>query len=321
MKITGWNCNGAFRKKTEKILSFSPDILVVSECENPDKLKLGKLTPEPNDLLWFGENKNKGIGIFSYGNYSFELIEEYNPKFKFVIPIKVTNSEGSFLLFCVWTKENRYDKNAGYIGQVWFAINYYSNLISNYSTIILGDFNSNKIWDRKRPLTNHSQVVNFLKNYGIESLYHLKFKEEQGEESCPTFLLHKNFNKPYHIDYCFASKEIRERKFEINVGKFEDWIELSDHVPIITEFDWSAKESKVVNSLKESILGKFRLSENNSIRNLEEIKKQILEDVNKYYQLDEDRKEEVRLKIVENTEDYLKINKLLNRIKKRTNEL
>ena len=32
MKIIGWNCNGAFRKKSKQILSMKPDILIVSEC-------------------------------------------------------------------------------------------------------------------------------------------------------------------------------------------------------------------------------------------------------------------------------------------------
>lgn len=320
MKIIGWNCNGAFRKKNEKILSMNPDILIISECEHPDKLMLGKLTPEPNDLQWVGENKNKGIGIFSFGDYSFELIEEYNPRFKLVIPIKVNNHEGSFLLFCIWTKENKYDKNAGYIGQVWFAINYYSNLISNYSTIIIGDFNSNKIWDRKRPLTNHSQVVNLLKNQGLESLYHLKYNEEQGEESSPTFFLHKKISKPYHIDYCFASKDIYQREFEIKVEEFENWIELSDHVPIITEFDWKPSQINIVNSLKESVISKFNLIDNIPTSNLDEIKFQILKNVESYLQLEEDSKEELRLKIVANTEGYLKIVRLINELKNRKNE-
>ena len=61
MKIIGWNCNGAFRKKSEKVLSLNPDILIISECENIERLKIGKLIPEPNDVKWFGE---KLAGIF-----------------------------------------------------------------------------------------------------------------------------------------------------------------------------------------------------------------------------------------------------------------
>jgi hypothetical protein len=82
MKIITWNCNMAFRKKAEFILALEPDILVIPECENLDKLKFNPTVKLPNDSLWFGENANKGLGIFAYGNYKFHLIERYNPEIK-----------------------------------------------------------------------------------------------------------------------------------------------------------------------------------------------------------------------------------------------
>ena len=76
MKIIQWNCNMAFRKKNEKVISLKPDILIVCECENKEKLKFGDLTPTPYDFFWYGDNEHKGIGVFSYTDYKFELIEE-----------------------------------------------------------------------------------------------------------------------------------------------------------------------------------------------------------------------------------------------------
>lgn len=54
MKLITWNCQGAFRKKAAQVLLHSPDILVVPECEHPDKLVFNSTTPQPNDLLWVG---------------------------------------------------------------------------------------------------------------------------------------------------------------------------------------------------------------------------------------------------------------------------
>ena len=53
----------AFRKKAEIILTHQPDILIVPECEHPDKLQFASTTPTPTAILWFGTNKNKRLGM------------------------------------------------------------------------------------------------------------------------------------------------------------------------------------------------------------------------------------------------------------------
>jgi hypothetical protein len=93
MRLVEWNCQGAFRKKNAKILSINPDILIVPECENKTKLKFGELTPEPNDFFWYGGKENKGIGVFSYSEYKFELLDEFNPEFRYIIPLRVSGNE------------------------------------------------------------------------------------------------------------------------------------------------------------------------------------------------------------------------------------
>ena len=55
----------AFRKKANFILTHKPDILIIPECEHPDKLKFEKGTPLPTAIFWYGTNLNKGLGVFS----------------------------------------------------------------------------------------------------------------------------------------------------------------------------------------------------------------------------------------------------------------
>jgi len=69
----------AFRKKADLILAHKPDILIVPECEHPDKLKFNEQTIKHNDILWFGTNQHKGLGIFSYGEFTLKLIKTHNP--------------------------------------------------------------------------------------------------------------------------------------------------------------------------------------------------------------------------------------------------
>lgn len=235
MKLITWNCQGGFRNKFNAILTHLPDILVVQECEHLDKL-LSFTNDKAIDFLWFGHNKNKGVGVFSFGNYRFKLLKEYNPDFKTIVPILVSDEQTDFILYAICAN-NPSDKNNQYIEQVWKAINYYDELLqNNIPTILIGDFNSNKIWDIKRRMGNHSDVVSFLEKREIESSYHHHFAEEQGNETQPTFYLYRHQNKPYHIDYCFASKEFINKLESISIGKYEEWISLSDHMPVIAVF-------------------------------------------------------------------------------------
>ncbi len=236
MRIITWNCNMAFRKKANFILPYQPDILVVPECEHPDKLKFDIETPKPNDILWFGTNQNKGLGIFSYSDYTFQVLHIYNPEFKMIIPIKVLNGNHYFILFAVWANHPN-DPDGQYIEQVWKAIHSYDKLIKSTKTVLVGDFNSNSIWDKPRRVSNHSNVVKHLAEKGIYSSYHLYHKQTQGKEEHPTLYMYRHKDKPYHIDYCFISKDFVKKLKSVEIGDYDSWIQYSDHVPLIATFD------------------------------------------------------------------------------------
>jgi exodeoxyribonuclease III len=229
----------AFRKKAGHILAYKPDILVVPECEHPDKLKFSGDTPKPTDILWFGENKNKGLGIFSYSHFRFKLIKTHDPALKMIIPIAVTGNAGhpsgnyKFTLFAVWAN-NPADPDGVYVEQVWKALHHYK--LSKKNTILAGDFNSNTIWDRKYRIGNHSHVVDHLQKKGISSCYHLHHKQIQGKEEHPTHYLYRHQDKPYHLDYCFASADLAVKIQSVEIGDYNYWKQYSDHVPVMVSF-------------------------------------------------------------------------------------
>lgn len=228
----------AFRKKANYILTHKPDILIVPECECPDKLLFPVNTPKPTDILWYGKNQNKGLAIFSYSDYRFTVLDNHNQDLQMIIPIAVTGGKYDFNLFAVWAN-NPTDRDGQYIEQVWKAVHHYDTLLTDTKTILIGDFNSNKIWDRKHRESNHSSVVKLLEDKGIYSSYHLHHKQAQGSEEHPTLYMYRHKDKPYHIDYCFASADMMEKLTSVEVGDYDVWTQYSDHVPVIVTFDIS----------------------------------------------------------------------------------
>lgn len=235
MHLTSWNCQGAFRKKAEVILKGKPDILVVQECEHTDKVSFAKSKRQPTDALWFGENEHKGLGVFSFGDYRLRVLEDHNTAIKLITPIAVTGGEIDFTLFAVWAN-NKNDPDGQYVEQVWKAIHHYDHLLSAGPVVLIGDFNSNTIWDRPRRVGNHSAVVAKLAEKNISSVYHRHHKQEHGKEKHPTFFLYRDKGKPYHLDYCFVSEELYGRLEKFEIGRFRKWIEFSDHLPLSVVF-------------------------------------------------------------------------------------
>ena len=226
----------AFRKKADLILAHHPDILIVPECEHPDKLKFGKETPIPSDIFWYGTNTNKGLGVFSYSKYRFKLLESHNPELKNILPLSVSGGKFDFTLFAIWAN-NPQDRDGQYITQVWKAIHYYDSLLLDSKTILIGDFNSNTIWDKPKREGNHSTVVEKLAQKSIFSTYHKFFGQTQGKEEHPTLFMYRHQDKPYHIDYCFASVDFIERLTNVEIGLYDDWKHCSDHKPLSVTFD------------------------------------------------------------------------------------
>lgn len=221
MKIASWNCNGKFREKFKYILALNADIYVIQECENPLDSTCDEYKSFAQNYVWTGDNKNKGLGVFAKSDVS--LKEHDWPKYclRNFLSININNS---FDLVAVWACKP-------YVEEYYI---YQSINISNYNekTVIMGDFNSNAIWDKDHGSRSHSAIVQQLERIGICSAYHYLSGEKQGRETIPTFFLYRHPDKAYHIDHCFtASQNILSYSVSYN----DDWLRYSDHVPIVIE--------------------------------------------------------------------------------------
>ena len=242
MKIVTWNCNWAFRGKFKKALELDGDIYIVQECENPKlvKSKDFKDYEDYNTYMkftknhkWIGDNKNKGLGIFvntlktSEQQIKIEILP-CNNNLDYFILCRVNEK---FNLLGAWCHKGTI-KGLEYIGQMWKYLEDNASELSE--TLIVGDFNSNAIWDFRHKGHSHSDVVDILSKIGLVSYYHSQEKENHGEEKKATFYRWKKHNKSYHIDYFFGKSEWVK---SLEIGEFADWIKFSDHMPLIAEIN------------------------------------------------------------------------------------
>lgn len=231
MRIISWNCNGAFRKKIHLLDALNADVLVIQECENPAENKDPNYKAWASNYLWVGGNKNKGLGVFAKPEIILEPLDVDSEGLQLFLPCKV----GNITLIAVWTKEAG-SPTFKYIGQFYKWLQLHKPVITNNKSIVIGDLNSNARWDVWDRWWNHSDVVKELSDIGINSLYHTQTGLSQGAEEQPTFYLHRKLEKPYHIDYAFLSAQLRNGA-KLSIGPVENWIEYSDHLPLIVDIE------------------------------------------------------------------------------------
>jgi exonuclease III len=228
MKILTWNCNGAFRNKYQEIDRFQADLYVIQECENPEYTK-GEYSNWAGNYLWYGNDKNKGIGIFAKNGVEIQLLDWEDNGLQLFLPVRVNNQ---FNMVGVWTKQAN-SPTFRYIGQLWKYLELHKLKMAVGKTVLCGDLNSNKIWDVWDRWWNHSDVVRELGTANMQSLYHLATGEEQGAETAPTLYHQRNIKKTYHIDFAFASEGMFDLDSNtITVGGHNPWLEFSDHAPV-----------------------------------------------------------------------------------------
>ncbi|KOY79412.1 endonuclease/exonuclease/phosphatase family protein [Apilactobacillus kunkeei] len=213
MKICYWNCNGAFRKKYTELLKEKADLYIVSEVEDISKIDF--LENISNKLYCKTKGDIKGVLFFSFDSSPIIPVENDNYGIRYVIPVKFKNIK----IFGIWAK-------GGYIEDLYT----YSaiNIDQMKNSILIGDFNSNVIWDKKHGERCHTNFDAMLKKINLISGYHTKTHEKLGHENKHTFYMYRKVDKGYYIDYVYLPDD-----YEYDFGiSDKDVLQYSDHMII-----------------------------------------------------------------------------------------
>ena len=237
MKIVTWNANGKFMKNFSVILKEDPvmkdaDIYVIQECTDPsrsDSKEYVKLDPEYNWVDWIGDDERPdyGLGIIAKKETVEMKVWNLDDKgLRYFIPVTVNDD---FNLLAVWTRIDKGESNAKYPKLI---TNYYEEHkdsgFFNEDMIICGDFNCDKRAKYKKHGENVDEMIDKLSEISLIDVYHDIEGEEEGKESIPTHIwTHK---KPFHVDHVFAAKG---KVKCLQIGDADEWLEYSDHMPIV----------------------------------------------------------------------------------------
>ena len=224
MLISTWNCHhGALDERCRLLRTPMPDICILQECYRPSAVD--------DSQFWLGDLESphaKGIGIkVSEGHqiHAEALTADFgNGAFPCTIR-RTTGASIHILAICA-------EKLPSYVKYIDRALDAYGEFLKFENAILVGDFNSSPELDTSISSRPHAQLVARLsEEFGLVSAYHFHTKQAEW----PTYYHNFKRDKPFHIDYCFLSREWAKGIKNVTVGLFEDWIAESDHMPLTVE--------------------------------------------------------------------------------------
>jgi len=225
VRLVTWNCcSGPLARKLSDLATLEADIAVVPECP--------RIEERPGATVWVGARPAKGLAVFAAGPWRVHRVPAPRGLPRYALPVRVSGPE-SFLLLAIWAQPH---PTVPYVRGTHRALRACRRLMEDQPTVLLGDFNSNAIWDDEHPAErSHSALVRYLGGMGLVSAYHSRYAEAQGSETRPTFFLYRHQQRPYHIDYCFLPTTWLDRVRDVTVGGHGAWASKSDHMPLTVD--------------------------------------------------------------------------------------
>ncbi|MHB8804388.1 MAG: hypothetical protein ACYC7C_04010 [Coriobacteriia bacterium] len=226
MRIVSWsaNYNGrrySFDTALEMLEPLQPDIVVLCETAPPS-------APDGSRVCWVGAG-TPGLAVVAFGECELEP----HPLNDGAPPLTAgfsVHGPRELHLLAAWPVQ--YRGGATYHRVLMEALDRYEGFLSAGHAMLIGDLNSSTRVSSQQQ--THPQFVQRAEELGLRSLYHEHSGEAHGEEPVHTYRHHNRAEEPFHIDYCFASADLRAGA-RLTVVDSDEWWGRSDHCPIVVE--------------------------------------------------------------------------------------
>jgi len=236
VRIVAWNCGGGFHRKWPFVAELRPDVAIVAECCQPDRLTdLGFGTS-----AWVGRLHYKGLGVFGFGEWSVveRPIEEH---LEWVLPVDVSGP-ADLLLVALCAANHRaksHPERFRGIRQPAVLPDVLDIDGHHERVVVAGDFNSSPVFDKThRPA--FAATSTRLEQVGLTSLYHHATGETFGSESAPTLWWRdRTEDGPrFHIDYAWVSQPLLANA-HLTVTDYATSVTQagSDHAALVIDLD------------------------------------------------------------------------------------
>ncbi len=232
----------ALHRKWSFLLGLGPDIAILPEAASPEILESKGLDFADVCTVWKSKHdgsRNKGLLVVGFNGFRLREIADSEPPLDIFIPLEVSGPM-AFPLLAVWSFNHRAALSKTPTPD---ALDRYRGFIES-GALIAGDFNSNTVWDKGQHRNNFSNILDQLKRTGHNSVYHDVSGDCYGSERAATLYWRdrKEYGPRFMIDYIFEPGAWKDARTRFEIGRYKDWVEsgLSDHVPLIIEWDRSA---------------------------------------------------------------------------------
>lgn len=207
--------------KFQQLLSLHPDIAIIPECASPAKDEFKQRSLPCTAREWIGFNEDKGLGVFAFNGVQLRVHPSYSERFQLYLPVEVSGPCNFHLLGC-WMADKR-TKPAGTSNHPKEAVEFYRDFLTAKPAVVAGDFN----YYIPEPELSEMGLKSANGWLPRQTHYHKR----------------KRSSRPITVDYMFAPKRGEPRLSRFQVGKADEWLEHSDHVPLIGDFRYGSGDS------------------------------------------------------------------------------